>query len=1110
MAIRQELELDLSAAETGVDRLDALLTQAAQQFQMALAEAIGVIADVETTIDVSADTEGVPEEVDQAVDSAEGLVDVDADADDVTGEIDQAVDNADGLVDVDADTADVAGEIDRAVDDADGVVHIEAEVEGISGQVDQAIGNADSEISFDAEASGIESTLSDVEDWSDETTEYSTGALTAGFAQAGAGILTSIKGWTGAGAALIAGLGIVTLARQVGEVTAAAQGTEPVLKSMYEAAGHGSDEATRAMELLNDEFGSSQIAMTAFLGGAENLAYLGLTAQETVDIMGFLEDVIIGTGGSAESLDTVTEALQEMSNRGKASMQDLQRISSASVPILDMLADRLGVDIPEAMEMVSAGGVDVNDVLGAMQDQGGTWAGALVDAADNVGGTFSATWDRIKNTLVSGLGIAFLPALDAVTPALESFGETIESLTTGLADSGTIDAFGNAIAELAPALIDVIDLAASVIVAFTPWIGTALTIVEPFARGLSTVSDFLDMLGWLIEPLMHVVTGIYLVRTAMNALSAHPLILLGVAVVSIIGMIQGMGDSMDEASVSNEELREQLFGTAQDAEGTAAALHDLVAEADDWITTSSEFSSRNVVGALADIGIESEEVAELLQQGADGFQEFIAQAIAAGEISLEIDGIEQSATRVRHLDDNLSHLLASGDAKVTQGRDIAMAFNKEQTAMEGAAEAQIDMLRSSGELSEEQLTYATAVAESESATAGHVEVLNKVNDVLAHVPTTTEDATDAISDSADTFVSLAQAVIDGTVSMEDHIEVAERLGISTDEAREFIESMQEQIDAWVESATQKIPTVSDALQGIGESADPQKLLENLREQEEIISGFQGEIQSLIEAGHLDLAQFLIDEGPVVGGAYARALADGQPDLQAELDEQLGKTRQSGADTEAYLRNEAAPALVGKDGAVVSMAREATSAWDRNIDFSQATGEEIDSIVTMMEAREVVDRARELGIEIGDSTIDGLQAAITDREWEIVAQAGAMAQWFKDTVSFMFESDSPSKVFRRIGHDVWDGFLLGNEDRESDVVMEAERIARGAINATEMAVTASVRPTTLVTEPVPNTAPPIVPSTTTRTNYYTINGMNRDPQAVFDEAEMRRLMDEGSL
>src|SRR5690625_7674330 len=102
----------------------------------------------------------------------------------------------------------------------------------------------------------------------------------------------------------------------------------------------------------------------------------------------------------------MTRALGAMSKgviSGKFQMGELSQISHAGIPIYDALAEVLGVDVPEAQAMASAGAVDLEHVLEALSGEAGTWFPALLEGADNVSNTFAGSWDTIRNTFVNGV-----------------------------------------------------------------------------------------------------------------------------------------------------------------------------------------------------------------------------------------------------------------------------------------------------------------------------------------------------------------------------------------------------------------------------------------------------------------------------------------------------------------------------------------------------------------------------------------------------------------------------------------------------------------------------------------------------------------------------------
>src|SRR5690625_222914 len=126
------------------------------------------------------------------------------------------------------------------------------------------------------------------------------------------------------------------------------------------------------------------------------------------------------------ALDAMTKGV----NSGKFQMGELSQISNAGIPIYDALAEVLGVDVPEAQAMASAGAIDLEHVLEALSGEAGTWFPALLEGADNVSNTFAGSWDTIKNTFVNGLANELVPILDRLSPLMGSVADRAEEHTS--------------------------------------------------------------------------------------------------------------------------------------------------------------------------------------------------------------------------------------------------------------------------------------------------------------------------------------------------------------------------------------------------------------------------------------------------------------------------------------------------------------------------------------------------------------------------------------------------------------------------------------------------------------------------------------------------------
>src|SRR5690625_2554728 len=190
--------------------------------------------------------------------------------------------------------------------------------------------------------------------------------------------------------------------------------------------------------------------MSVMQEGATTLAYMGVQGTEAVDVLERLEGATTAAGTGATGMTRALDAMTKGVNSGKFQMGELSQISNAGIPIYDALAEVLGVDVPEAQAMASAGAIDLEHVLEALSGEAGTWFPALLEGADNVSNTFAGSWDTIKNTFVNGLANELVPILDRLSPlmgsvadgvgdAFEKLPGAVESVTDAVVDSGGWD-----------------------------------------------------------------------------------------------------------------------------------------------------------------------------------------------------------------------------------------------------------------------------------------------------------------------------------------------------------------------------------------------------------------------------------------------------------------------------------------------------------------------------------------------------------------------------------------------------------------------------------------------------------------------------------------------
>lgn len=331
-------------------------------------------------------------------------------------------------------------------------------------------------------------------------------SITQGLTQAesSAGLLSStLSRMAGLGAGLAAAVGVGQLGAEIGQVASSAQTTEASLTALYEASGAGAKQVNVVMDEMADRF--KGLDMSVMNEGATTLAYMGVEGTEAVDVLERLEGATTAAGTGATGMARALDAMTKGVNAGKFQMGELSQISNAGIPIYDALAEVLGVDVPEAQAMASAGAVELEHVLEALSGEAGTWFPALLEGADNVSTTFAGSWDTIRNTFVNGVANELVPVLDRLSPLMSKVADgvggafdrlpgAVESVTDAVVDSGAWDTFRSTlsgIGEVASSLQPAFSGFASGVSTVSGHMLTLLGHLRPVGSALGTMADFL-------------------------------------------------------------------------------------------------------------------------------------------------------------------------------------------------------------------------------------------------------------------------------------------------------------------------------------------------------------------------------------------------------------------------------------------------------------------------------------------------------------------------------------------------------------------------------------------------------------------------------------------
>ena len=174
---------------------------------------------------------------------------------------------------------------------------------------------------------------------------------------------------------LIAGGIIGTFAKEVVDITAKFEQWSIAFETLL---GSG-ENAQKMLEDIKTFAAETPFELPGLVESSKQLIAFGFQQEEIIDTMRRLGDIAAGVG--TDKLPTLVSSLGKIRTKGRASLEELNMMLEAGVPILDSLAEGLNVSKEELFEMITAGEVgfnDVNEAISNLTDEASLFGGFLV------------------------------------------------------------------------------------------------------------------------------------------------------------------------------------------------------------------------------------------------------------------------------------------------------------------------------------------------------------------------------------------------------------------------------------------------------------------------------------------------------------------------------------------------------------------------------------------------------------------------------------------------------------------------------------------------------------------------------------------------------------
>jgi tape measure domain-containing protein len=185
--------------------------------------------------------------------------------------------------------------------------------------------------------------------------------------------------------------------------------------------------AENAKRLLDDikEFAAgTPFELPGLVDSSKKLLAFGFQQEEIIDTMRRLGDIAAGVG--TDKLPTLVASLGKIRTKGRASLEELNMMLEAGVPILDSLAEGLEVSKEELFKMVSAGKIgfeDVNKAISDLTKEGSKFGGLMEKQSKSLGGILSNIKDNFTQVALA-IGQEVLPEIKLMAEFMKDVTDT--------------------------------------------------------------------------------------------------------------------------------------------------------------------------------------------------------------------------------------------------------------------------------------------------------------------------------------------------------------------------------------------------------------------------------------------------------------------------------------------------------------------------------------------------------------------------------------------------------------------------------------------------------------------------------------------------------------
>lgn len=374
--------------------------------------------------------------------------------------------------------------------------------------------------------------------------------------------------------AVLGGIGAGLAALGVASVKAGAslQSTKTAFTNMLGSAEKAQDFLGKMQEFAaKTPFEFSQVSQAA-----QKFIAFGFSAEQVIPTLTAVGDAAAGVGLGAEGINRITLALGQMAAKSKVQAGEMMQLTETGIPAWKMLADQIGVSVPEAMSMVSKGAIDAaTGITALVSGMEQSFGGMMDQQSQTISGTWSTLMDGLEQSAAQ-VGLQIAEALN-LTGIFQTLGDMLTNFAATVQSSGLTEALLTAIPPefQAGILLIVSTLTGLAIPAIGLFVAKVALMAAPFVAAVAAAAPF-------IAAAAAVATALYAIWKS------------GMTVEDVLG---AMGIKMETVTRTVDALKEMVSAAAQNIIAHLQALEPvftLVAA----VMGAAFYASLQIIGAV--------------------------------------------------------------------------------------------------------------------------------------------------------------------------------------------------------------------------------------------------------------------------------------------------------------------------------------------------------------------------------------------------------------------------------------------------------------------------------------------------------------------------------